>query len=179
MPVTSAINENVSRIYYKTWIFDSLFLVSEIICEKFSIFFLRDITSYIRHFCSSFLTLKLRNDTRKLLSPYLHFTWSATYCSQGYTIAKLPLSPQLQTIGKALLANYASNNSPVHWSRHRNWWKCSVEFLSVCQRRTATSSPFTKLLSQNVKLSGYSEAALLKRSSRLLETIHVSIATAA
>jgi len=50
---------------------------------------------------------------RKLLSPYLHFTWSVTYCPQGCTIARLSLSPQLQTIGKALLANYASNNSPV------------------------------------------------------------------
>lgn len=82
----------------------------------------------VRHSLSSFLAQKHRNDTRKLLSPCLHFAWNATYCSQGCTIARLPLSPQLQTIGKALLPNYGSNNSSAHPSRHRNWWKCSVEF---------------------------------------------------
>lgn len=88
-----------------------------------------------------------RNDKRKLLFPHLHFTRSVTLLPRLYNGGRT--SAAANDREKAPLANYACNNSPAHQSRHRNWWKCSVEFLSVCRRRrTATSSPFTKLLSR-------------------------------
>lgn len=154
----------------------SLFLVSQIICQKDSLHIFYETYMYKTFLSiSSFLALRFRNDNTRKLFPYLHFTWSATYCSQGCTIAKLPFLSQLQTIEKALLANYASNNSPVHRSRHRKL----VEMQRGVPFRLPTSDGYVIAVyetfiakCETVRLlrSGASE-----RSSRLLETIHVSI----